>query len=81
MAATLEWTNRTAFSGDLRLGGWLVGSVWRESSGRGSASLFHYELPDAECHGGGPYEVAADAFADCETAVRRLLKEAGVDLG
>lgn len=78
MVARLEWRNRNAFGGYLSLGGWTLGAVWREASGGGRA--FRYELQDIDEHSGGPYEAADDAFQDCEAEVRRLLKEAGVEL-
>jgi hypothetical protein len=80
MAARLEWKNKTAFGGDLMLGGWPMASVWSERGRGGVFKGARWEIPNLDCTSGGPYESAADAFTDCESEVRRLLKEAGCEV-
>jgi hypothetical protein len=80
MAATLTWKERIWSGGRLMLGGWQVAAVWREGAAAAGAGEFHYELQNEDCTHGGPYQDGEDAFQDCESEVRRLLRDAGVTL-
>lgn len=69
MAAKLEWAK-----GALTLGGLIVAGTTLERRG------WEYRIPSVDGLEGGPYESLSDARQDCESEVRRLLKEAGVDV-
>jgi hypothetical protein len=75
MALKVEWKNRTAFSGTIVFAGFALADVHRDAAG-----LVHYQIHDSDVHSGGPYEDPEDAFQDCESEVRRLLKEAGCEV-
>lgn len=77
---TLKWKDRNWSGGRLMLGGWQLAQVWREGAATAATDQFHYELQNEDCTHGGPYESGDDAFQDCESEVRRLLKEAGVEV-
>lgn len=70
MAAKLEWRGDV-----LMMGPWELARVG-EVPGVGMC----YAIPDAERGVHGPYEDAADAQQDCESEVRRLLRESGVEV-
>lgn len=72
MAAKLEWVGY-----NLYLGEWRLAEVRTLGPKR-----FRFRAPcDALGDGKREYESAQDAFQDCESEVRRLLKEAGVEVG
>lgn len=69
MAARLEWKGH-----NLYLGEWRVAEVRTLGP-----KWFRFRAPcDTLVEGKQDYETAADAFQDCESEVRRLLKDAGV---
>lgn len=71
MAAKLEWTGHNLYLGEFR-----VAEVRTLGPRR-----FRFRAPcDTMGKGRKEYESIADAFQDCESEVRRLLKKAGVDL-
>lgn len=80
MAAKLEWKEQHAFGARLMLGGWMLAETYRLGGKRGTAHVFKFSLTDTAVTESQPYESLADCMADCESEVRRLLKEAGVEV-
>lgn len=69
MAAKLEWRH-----GALLLGTLIVGRVALNHGG------WNYAIPSSGGENGGPYESMTDAQQDAEAEVRRLLKDAGIEV-
>lgn len=69
MAERLEWNGVT-----LRLGPFVLAEVGRDDQRRARYRIGRKVASD-------PYESMVDCMQDCESEVRRLLKEAGVEVG
>lgn len=69
MAINLVWKN-----GALTCGGLILAGTTLERRG------WEYRISSTDGLSGGPYESLSDARQDAESEVRRLLKEAGVEL-